>query len=63
MLDTPHRPFDVGQAVVRGTPMSPSQVEKEIVDALKQCLDAYGPITRQNLLSANKRVRPVGSDE
>ena len=43
--------------------MARSQMEKEIVDALKQCIDARGPITRQNLLSANKRVRPVGSDE
>ena len=43
--------------------MSRSQREKEIVDALKQCIDAAGPITRQNLSSANKRVRPVGSDE
>ena len=43
--------------------MSRSQMEKEIVDALKQCLDAHGPITRQNLSSASKRVRPVGGDE
>jgi hypothetical protein len=35
----------------------------EIVDALKRCLDAHGPITRQNLSSASKRVRPVGGDE
>jgi len=26
-------------------------------------IDAHGPITRQNPSSANKRVRPVGSDE
>jgi hypothetical protein len=25
--------------------------------------EEIGPITRQNLSSANKRVRPVGSDE
>ena len=37
--------------------------QDQIVDALKQCIDAHGPITRQNLSSANKRVRPVGSDE
>ena len=43
--------------------MSRSQMEKEIVDAPKQCIDAHGPITHQNLSSANKRVRPVGSDE
>ena len=43
--------------------MSRSQMEKEIVDAPIQCIDAYGPITGQNLSSANKRVRPVGSDE
>ena len=42
--------------------MARSQMEKEI-DALKQCIDAHGPITRQNVSSANKRVRPVGSDE
>jgi hypothetical protein len=42
--------------------VSPSQLE-EIVDALRQCIDAHRPITRQNLSSANKRVRPVGSDE
>jgi len=36
---------------------------KEIVDALKQCIDPHGLITRQNPSSANKRVRPVGSDE
>ena len=42
--------------------MSRSQME-EIVEAPKQCIDAHGPITRQNLSSANKRVRPVGSDE
>ena len=34
-----------------------------IFEALKQCIDAHGPITRQNLSSANKRMRPVGSDE
>jgi hypothetical protein len=33
-----------------------------MVDALKQCIDALGPITRQNLSWA-KRVGPVGSDE
>ena len=44
-------------------PASRSQMEKEIVDAPKQCIDARGPITRQILSSANKRVRPVGSDE
>lgn len=44
-------------------PISRSQMEKDFVDAPKQCIDAYGPITRQNLSSANKRVRPVGSDE
>ena len=38
-------------------------MEKEIVEALNQCIDALGPITRQNASSANKRVRPVGSDE
>ena len=43
--------------------MSRSQMEKEIVDAPKQSIDAHVPITRQNLSSANKRVRPVGSDE
>lgn len=43
--------------------MSRSQMEKEIVGAPKQCIDVHGPITRQNLSSANKRVRPVGSDE
>ena len=43
--------------------VSRSQVEKEVVDALKQCIDAHGPITRQHLSSAHKRVRPVGSDE
>lgn len=43
--------------------MSRSQMEKEIVGAPKQCIDAHGPITRQNLSSTNKRVRPVGSDE
>ena len=48
-----HRPLE----------MARSQMEKEIVDAPKQCIDAHGPITRQNLSSANKRVRPVGSDE
>ncbi|MGH9164611.1 MAG: hypothetical protein ACRDZW_03725, partial [Acidimicrobiales bacterium] len=42
--------------------MSRSQMEKEIVDAMKQCIDAHGPITR-HLSSANKRIRPVGSDE
>ena len=42
--------------------MSRSQME-EILAALKQCIDAHGPITRQKLSSANKRVRPVGSDE
>jgi hypothetical protein len=42
--------------------MSGSQMEKEIADAPKQCLDAHGLITRQNLSSANKRVRPVGGD-
>ena len=50
---TAHRPL----------PMARSQMEKEIVDALKQCIDAHGPITRQNVSSAHKRVRPVGSDE
>jgi len=30
--------------------------------APKQCIDAHGPITRHNL-SADDRVRPVGSDE
>ena len=43
--------------------MSRSQMEKEIGDAPKQCIAAHEPITRQNLSSANKRVRPVGSDE
>ena len=43
--------------------MSQSQMEKEIVDALKQCMDPDGPITRQNLSSASNRVRPVGVDE
>ena len=43
--------------------MSRSQMDKDIVDEPKQCIDAHGPITRQNLSSANKRVRPVGSDE
>jgi hypothetical protein len=43
--------------------MALSQMEKEIIEALKQCIDAHGPITRQNPSSANKRVRPVGSDE
>ena len=43
--------------------MSRSHVEKEIVDALNRCIDAHGPITRQSLSSANKRVRPVGGDE
>jgi len=43
--------------------MALSQAEKEIVDALNQCIDAHGPITRQNPSSANKRVRPVASDE
>ena len=43
--------------------MSRSQMDKEIVDAPKQRIDAHGPITRQNLLSAIERVRPVGSDE
>ena len=47
----------------RPAQMSRSQMEKEIVDAPMQCIDAHGTITRQNLLSANKRVRPVGSDE
>ena len=49
--------------LIRPLQMSRSQLEKEIVDALKQCIDAHGRITRQNLASANKRVRPVGSDE
>ena len=40
-----------------------SRLEKEIVDGLKQCIDAHGPITRRNLSSANKRVRAVASDE
>jgi hypothetical protein len=40
-----------------------SQVEEEIVDAPKQCIDAHRPMTRQNLSSANTRVRPVGNDE
>lgn len=44
-------------------PMSRSQMEKEIVDAPKQCIDAHGPITRQILSSTNKRFRPVGSSE
>jgi hypothetical protein len=35
----------------------------EIVDALKWCLDAHGPVTRQHLSSASKLVRPVGGDE
>ena len=43
--------------------MSRSQMEKEIVDAPNQCIDPHGPPTRQNLSSANKRVRPVGSDD
>ena len=43
--------------------MSRSRMEKEIVDAPKQCIDAHEPITRQKLSSANKRVRLVGSDE
>lgn len=43
--------------------MSRSQMEKEIVDALNQCIDGHGPITRENLSAANKRVRPVGSHE
>ena len=43
--------------------MSQSQMEKEIIDAPKQCIDAHGPINRQNLSWADKRVRPVGSDE
>ncbi len=33
---------------------------EEIVDAPTQFIDAHGPITRQNLSSAKKRVRPVG---
>ena len=49
--------------VHRPLQMARSQMEKEIVDALKGCIAAHGPITRQNLSSANKRVRPVGSDE
>ena len=48
-------------------PARPLQMSRlrleEIVDALKQCIDAHGPITRQNLSSANKRVQSVGSDE
>lgn len=43
--------------------MSRAQMEKGIVDAPKQCMDALGPITRQNLSSAKMRVRSVGSDE
>jgi|GEM_PF-5036029 len=43
--------------------MSRSQMEKEFVDAPKRCIGAHGPITRQNLSSASKRVWPVGSDE
>ena len=38
--------------------MSRSQTE-EIVDALKQCIDAHGPITRRNLSSA-KQAGPAG---
>jgi len=30
---------------------------------MHRSIDADGAITRQNLASANKRVRPVGSDE
>ncbi len=47
-----HRPLQIAR----------SQME-EIVDALKQCIAAHGPIIRQNPSWANKRVRPVGSDE
>jgi hypothetical protein len=43
--------------------MSRSPMEKEIVEALNQGIDAHGPITRQNPSSANTRVRPAGSDE
>ncbi len=42
--------------------MSRSQMEKEIVDAPNR-IDAHGAITRQNLSSANNRVRLVGGDE
>lgn len=44
-------------------PLQMSRTEKGIVDAAKQCIDAQGPITRQNLSSADKLIRPVGSDE
>jgi hypothetical protein len=30
---------------------------------MSQCIAADGLITRQNLSSVNKQVRPVGSDE
>ena len=42
--------------------MSRSQMEKKLVDAPMQYIEAHGLITRQNLSPANKRVRPVGSD-
>lgn len=42
---------------------SRSQWEEEILEALDQRIDALGPITRQDLSSANNPVRPVGSDE
>lgn len=42
--------------------MSRSHIEKEVVDAPKQCIDTHGPITRQKLSSVNERARPVGSD-
>ena len=38
--------------------MARSQMEKEIVDALKQCIDAHGPITRQNLIG--EQAGPAG---
>jgi hypothetical protein len=42
--------------------MARSQMEKEIVDALKQCIDAHGPITLQNL-SSGEQAGPDGRQQ
>lgn len=36
--------------------LSRSQLERQVCGALKQAIDAHGPITRENVSSAAKRV-------